>query len=387
MINAPSLLYPSISTPAVLVDLKVLENNLMEMSKLAREAGVKLRPHIKAHGSAFIADLQIKTGAEGVDVGSIEQAEAMVAEGFSDLLVAHPFYENHKLNKLKEILKQGGCKITVVVDMIEQSETISQVGIEVGCKIPLLMKIEAGANRFGVLPGESALKFANRLSQLPGIEFIGIYSHEKAIAPTDAGVDKTAFEVLSIMEETAKMLKREGFRIEHVSVGASSTVRSVCNYLKEKKFTEITEIHPGGYAIGGMRYVRGHATTQDRCAMTVLATVVSTSQPDHAVINCGSKTLGIDSLIEYQNDPDFFWKDKLSYGVILGHPDFWLGRLSAETGCIYYKNKNKRLSLGERIQIIPNNAVVVTNLHDKLYGTRNGVIEKDIVITTRGLGT
>jgi len=386
MAIAQNVPYPSLNTPAVLVDMDKLETNIREMSQLTAEAGVKLRPHIKIHGSAFIAKLQIEAGACGIDIGSVEQAEAMAEEGFDDILVAHPFYDDHKFETLKRLLNQPGLKTTVVVDMIEQAEAVSQVGQAVGRRVPVLLKIETGANRFGVSPGEPTVNLAKKLCQLPGIDFIGIYAHERAIAPTDEGVNKTAFEVLSIIAETAKMLKREGILIEHVSVGASSTIRSICRYLKEKKFPEITEIHPGGYAIGGMRYVKGHATTDDRCALTVLATVVSTSHAAHAVINCGSKTLDADPLIEYQDDPDFFWSGKPSFGVIRGRPDLWLGRLSAETSCLYYKDPVKKLSLGERVEIIPNNAIVVTNLHDKLYGVRNGVIENEITITTRGLG-
>lgn len=52
--------YPSLDTPAVLVDMDKLETNIKEMSQLAADAGVKLRPHIKVHGSAFIAKLQIE---------------------------------------------------------------------------------------------------------------------------------------------------------------------------------------------------------------------------------------------------------------------------------------------------------------------------------------
>lgn len=386
MIVKQAVPYPSLDTPAVLVDMDKLETNIKEMSQLAAEAGVKLRPHVKIHGSAFIAKLQIEAGACGIDVGSVDQAEAFAAEGFNDILVAHPFYSNHKLDILKRLLSKPGLKITLVVDMIKQVEDISKVGQAQGRNVPVLLKIETGIDRFGVSPGEPALNLAKRLCQLPGIEFMGIYAHESATKPTDEGVDKTALETASIMSETAKMLKKEGIPIEHVSVGASSTIRSTFRYLKEKKFPEITEVHPGGYVLGGIRYVRGHGITEERCALTVLISVVSTSHDDHAVINCGSKTLGADSLIEYRDNPDFFWNGRPSFGVIRERPDLWLSRLSAETSCIYYKDLEKRLSLGERLEIIPNNAIVVTNLHDKLYSVRNGVVEKEIIVTTRGLG-
>ena len=46
----------------------------------------------------------------------------------------------------------------------------------------------------------------------------------------------------------------------------------------------------------------------------------------------------------------------------------------------------KKLSFGERLEIIPNNATLVINMHDRIYGVRNDVVEKVIPVTGRGRG-
>ena len=93
--------YPSLDTPAVLVDMDKLEANIGEMSRLAKEAGVRLRTHIKVHECAEIAKMQLAAGACGVEVGPIAQAEAMAAEGIGDIIVAHPgYYGEQKLETL-----------------------------------------------------------------------------------------------------------------------------------------------------------------------------------------------------------------------------------------------------------------------------------------------
>ena len=124
--------YSTLDTPAVLVYMDKLETNIREMSQLAAEAGVKLRPHTKIHESALIARMQIEAGACGIEVGSVDQAEPMGEEGIDDILIAHPFYGEHKLATLKRLLNKPELKITVVIDMIEQAEGISQVGQAVG---------------------------------------------------------------------------------------------------------------------------------------------------------------------------------------------------------------------------------------------------------------
>lgn len=382
--------FDSLDTPVVLVDLDMLEANIKDMQQAAEQARVKLRPHTKIHESTAIAKLQLVAGACGIEVGPIDQAEHFADEGFDDIVVAHPFYGSHKLEKLKRLLNRPKLKITVVVDMLDQAEEISQVGQTIGQKVPVLLKIDTGGGRYGALPGEPALRLAKKLVELPGIKFEGIYAHEMKMItmPTTAeGVaEKLAFDTASAMTETANMLIKSGIAIRHVSVGASPTFRATCKYLKQGKFSAITEIHPGSCILGDIIYVNNYAMKEDRCAITVLASVMSTSHPDHAVLDFGSKTIGADSIIARRDMPGFFWEGKPSFGSVRGHPDLWLGRLSAETSCVYYREPGKQLRLGERLEIVPNNSIITVNIHDRLYGVRNGVVEMVIPVTGRGRG-
>jgi len=379
--------YPSLDTPAVLVDLNMLEANIKDMCQRAKEAGVKFRPHEKIHESASIAKLQIEAGAYAVEVGPIRQAEAMAEEGINDIVVAHPgFYGGPKGEILKKLVTKPGLKLTLVVDMLEQAEIISQVVQSVGKKVPVLIKIDLGrASRHGVLPGEPVLNLAKKLRQLPGIEFIGIYGHEMG-TKMQQNEDEVAFEAATIMTENAKMLRKEGIDIEHVSVGASPTFRSTCRFIKEGKFPEITEIHPGNCVIGDLMYMRLGGNIRETCAVTVLTTVMSTSHPDWAMTDAGYKTFGSEALIGFRDEPNFFWQGKPSYGSVQGRPDLWFGRLSAETGSVYYMDPKKKLNIGERLEIVPNNATLVINIHDQIYGVRNGVVEKVFPVTGRGKG-
>jgi len=188
------------------------------------------------------------------------------------------------------------------------------------------------------------------------------------------------------LTETAKMLREEDVTVEHVSVGASPTFHDTCRYIKEGKFPEITEIHPGDWVVGDMRFVTRFAMTEDRCALSVLTSVMSTSQSDHAVVDAGGKTFGADSMIARREVPGFFGEGKPRFGSIRGHPDLWLGRLAAETSCVYYMDPRKKVRLGERLEVVPNNAIIVVNIHDQLYGVRSGVVETVIPVTGRGRG-
>ena len=183
-----------------------------------------------------------------------------------------------------------------------------------------------------------------------------------------------------------RRIRKEGIAVDHVSVGASPTFRSTCRFIREGKFPEITEIHPGQCVFGDIMYMRAGGNIREACAVTVLTTVTSTSHADWAIIDAGYKTFGADSLIAYRDTPGFFWNGKPSFGSVQGRTDLWLGRFSAETSCLYYTDPKKKLSFGERLEIVPNNATLVINIHDQIYGVRNGVVEKVMPVTGRGRG-
>ena len=273
----------AIKTPAVIVYMDVLESNIARMSRLAREAGVRLRPHTKIHECPDIAKMQIAAGACGIEVGAIERALCMAEAGIDDILIAHPFYGDHKLAVLRRLLDKPGLKITVMVDMMEQAEGISRVGESIGRAIPTLLKVNTGGDRFGVPPGEPALRMAKQLCRLTGIAFEGIYVHEMGGKPTPESMNRLALESATMAAETARLLSKEGIPGGHVSVGASPTLQATCSLLKGKQFPEITEIHPGHCAIGDMWHVRGRVSTREACAAAVLCTVMSAADPGHVV--------------------------------------------------------------------------------------------------------
>ena len=374
-------IYPDLDTPSILIDLNALEADIKEMSQLAADAGVRLRPHIKIHESAMIAKMQIAAGAIGIEVGSIEQVEAMADAGIEDILIAHPFWGAHKFETLKRLINHKNLKLTFVIDMFEHAHAISQVAESQERVVPVVIKLETGGNRLGVMPGQPVLDLAKKLLTLPGIKFKGIYAHEVYSGPTTNGAAKEAFEVATLTVETAQMLRKEGIVIDHVSVGASPTFEKTCQYIKQGKFREITEIHPGKIVLDDIAQAMMQDKGQLKRAVSILTTVISTSHTDHAVVDAGFKTFGFDSLIGYRDRPDFFWNGKPSYGIVRGRPDLWFGALHAEVGRLFYKDERKKLRLGERLEIIPNNATLVIHMHRKLYGIRNGKLEVVIPVT------
>lgn len=119
---------------------------------------------------------------------------------------------------------------------------------------------------------------------------------------------------------------------------------------------------------------------ENRCAITILCSVMSTSHPNHAVIDAGSKTLGSDPLFTFKDRANFLWQGMPSYGVIKGRSDLWLGAVYVESARVFNIKSQNRLRFVDRLEVISNNPFVVVNMHDKLYGVRNGEVERIILL-------
>src|SRR3974390_1145845 len=80
----------SLNTPALVLDLEMLDRNIAEMAAFARAHRVNLRPHSKTHKSADIAKRQIAAGARGVCCAKLGEAEALAVGGVESLHITSP---------------------------------------------------------------------------------------------------------------------------------------------------------------------------------------------------------------------------------------------------------------------------------------------------------
>ncbi len=60
-----------IGTPALVVDLDVVEHNIARAQKLCDAVGVANRPHIKTHKSTRLMQMQLEAGAKGSPARSL----------------------------------------------------------------------------------------------------------------------------------------------------------------------------------------------------------------------------------------------------------------------------------------------------------------------------
>jgi D-serine deaminase-like pyridoxal phosphate-dependent protein len=358
-------LIEDLPTPAVLVELDVLERNIAAQAERARAPGVRLRPHAKTHKCPEIARMQLAAGAAGISLAKTSEAEIFADAGFEDIFIAYPVVGLGKAERLLALSER--LRLAAGCDSLEGATRLSETFRAAGGKLDVLLKIDCGYHRVGILP-ENAWPIARRIAELPGINLRGLFTHAGHAyqAETPEAVARIGRQEGEILAATAGVLSQEGIPIAEVSVGSTPTARHAM------RVPGVTECRPGNYVFhDGSQVALGTCPLED-CAMTILATVVSVPAPDRAVMDAGSKTLSQDSLRPHPN----------GHGLILGSQTR-LVSLTEEHG-VARVEAGDRFRVGDRVRILPNHACVVSNLHDRLYGIRAGRVETEFRIAARG---
>jgi D-serine deaminase-like pyridoxal phosphate-dependent protein len=354
-----------LATPAVLVDLDVLERNIGRQAERARTAGVRLRPHAKTHKCPEIARMQLAAGAAGISLAKTSEAEIFAASGFDDIFVAYPVVGSGKAERLLAVSR--AIRLAAGVDSTEGARRLSDAFRTAGARLDVLLKIDCGYHRVGVLP-EDAAGIVSEIAELPGVLLRGVFTHAGHVysAETPGAVAEIGRQEGETLASTASALRSAGHSIEEVSVGSTPSARH------SMRVAGVTECRPGNYVFhDGSQVALGTCAPED-CAMTILATVVSVPAPDRVVVDAGSKTLSQDTMRPRAN----------GHGLILGTSSR-LQSLSEEHGVARIEDGDS-FRVGDRVRILPNHACVVSNLHDRLFGVRGGRVETEFRIAARG---
>lgn len=352
-------------TPAVAIDLDIVERNIKKMAEGARQHGLAHRPHIKTHRSGFFAKMQIQAGCTGITAAKLGEAEVMADDGIRDILIAYPVIGEDKLRRLLDLNRR--VKVTTIVNSVEGAKGLSDAFEVERETVDVLIEIDGGLNRGGVKP-EAAVEFAERIREFPGIAVKGLMYYGGLIYNSRnlAEVEAYTRQERDCLMDTAKLLRERGFCMEVLSAGSSFSGKY------PELLEGITEIRSGHYIFNDCGQLDLKLAAPEDCALTVIATVVS--KPDDHVVICdvGTKSLTSDAC---------HYRD--GYGYVIGYPEMEIYALNEEHAFLRCKAKNPLL-IGGKVRIIPNHACVVTNLAEKVYGVRDGVFECVIPVDAKG---
>jgi D-serine deaminase-like pyridoxal phosphate-dependent protein len=341
-----------LETPAIVIDLDRLEANVDRLQRYLDKHGIANRPHIKTHKIPEIARLQVDAGAIGIACQKTSEAQTMADAGFGDILIPYNIVGQVKLRRLADLAHR--IKVSVAADSDFTVRGYATVAAQEGVELPVLVEFDTGGGRCGVQSPQQAAELARLIEHSPNLRFDGLMTH-----PCNKNSD-------GFVRQTKALLQAEGITVKRVSYGGTPAV------WQAHTLTEVTEYRAGTYVYGDRATVRAGAMSLDECALSVVTTVVSRPMEDRGIIDAGSKSLTSDLL------------GMDDYGLILDYPDARIYGLSEEHGHVDFSNCALKPDIGERVTVLPNHCCVVSNLFDRVFGTRGQDVEVTWPVAARG---
>jgi D-serine deaminase-like pyridoxal phosphate-dependent protein len=356
-------------TPYLVLDADVTQRNVTEMQAIADAGGKKLRPHAKTHKMLEVARMQLGAGAVGLLVAKLGEAEVMLDSGVGDIFIGYPILGPQKIERLLALAER--VRMSVALDDVTIAEPIARAATGRGLVIDVMLEINTGLDRAGVLP-KDAVALAQRVADLPGVRVKGVFTHEGQALPRSADEPTLAAETAAacaMMVETGEAIRAAGIPCEEISVGTTPTARF------DALAPGVTEIRPGTYVFNDCSMVAHGGATWEDTAVWAVATVVSRPSPDRAIVDAGSKVLSSDR-INQKDAP-------IAMGRIVDRPDHLVVRVMEEHG-IVATPPGSDLQLGDRVAIVPSHICTAINLADSVLVARDGAIVDEWRVAARG---
>jgi D-serine deaminase-like pyridoxal phosphate-dependent protein len=356
-----------LDTPALVLDLDKLEQNIATMRASLGATKVAARPHAKTHKSADIAKLQLAAGAVGVCTAKLGEAEALFAEGVQKLCMTTANLSKAKIQRAMALRKKNR-EFIQAVDYAQNARDLSDAAKAAGVTADVVVDVAVGT-RSGVPAGDQGLQLAQLVDSLPNLKFRGMLAYDGG-AQHIKGYQARRDQSLARYEDavtTFERMKASGLNVEIFSGGGTGTYNIMTSV------PGFTDIQVGSYVFMDAQYLaigndKGDVFSDFAPSLTVMTTVLNTYFPKRITTDAGTKALTL-------NKPD---------PIVVGEPGFRYTAGSDEFGSIQYDNANKTYRVGDKLELIIPHCDPVVNLYDVFYGVRNDRVEAVWPVTARG---
>jgi D-serine deaminase-like pyridoxal phosphate-dependent protein len=336
-------------TPALLLDLDIMERNLARMSDFFRDKPVKLRPHFKAHQVISLANRQIQAGAKGITCARVEHAELLVEEGIANVLIANEIAGDGPIERFVELSHRAP-----VIIAVDNPSVVAAMAARAGDRaheLNVVIDLDVRLGRCGVPPGAPALALTKAVLA-KGLRFRGLMGYEGHIhLPAGPEKQRVASQALQLLVDTKSLLEEEGIPVEIVTCGGTS------DYAEAANFPGVTEVQAGSYLFMDMWYAPCAADFIP--ALTVLSTVISKSTRNTLVADAGIKAMSTGNGLP----------------LVKGMRGLRVKTLHIEHILMDVQDPSVSLEVGDKIEVCVQALEPTLSLHRYIYGIRHGMVE------------
>jgi len=273
-----------IDSPALLVFADRLDENLRKMLAIAGDPA-RLRPHVKTHKMAEVVRLQMALGIARFKCATIAEAEMTAGCGASEVLLAYPLVGPKVARLVQLAAKFPATRFSAIADDPDAMRALADAASAAGLTIDLLLDLDCGQHRSGVVPGPNAADLYGWMGGLKGVRAVGLHTYDGHIVDTGLAARLKACETAyAPVKALREQLTQAGRGFPTVVAGGTPT------FPMHARRGDV-ECSPGTCILWDHGYATKLPDLSFQPAALVLTRVVSKPGPNLLCLDLGHKAI------------------------------------------------------------------------------------------------
>jgi D-serine deaminase-like pyridoxal phosphate-dependent protein len=358
-----------LQTPALVVDLDILERNIAQMAAHAQRHGIALRPHAKTHKSAEIARRQMAAGALGICCAKLGEAEALADAGIESILITSPVVTEGGMARLAA-LNAKLKELIVVCDDAEIAARLEGVARASDRRLKVFIDIDPGLGRTGIRPGDGAAALVEKVAGSAQLEFAGLQCYAGQVQHLESPNERrdASLSALKELGGLCDQLAKKNLAPQILSGGGTGT------FDIDPDARVLTELQVGSYVFMDRQYndvwEKPGARPPFETSLFVQTTVISANRMGLVTTDAGLKAFATDDGVPV-----------IARGAPPGAAYFFFGD---EQGGVIYSEEVRKLRRGDALACVVPHCDPTVNLYDRYHVVRGDTLEAIWPVDGRG---
>lgn len=348
-----------VDSPALLIFPDRAEENVRRMIAIAGGPG-RLCPHVKTHKLTELVHMQMALGITKFKCATIAETEMVASCGAADVVLAHQPVGPKVQRFIQLIKKFPQVSFSTIVDDESAICALSAAAVQAKATIKLLLDLDCGMHRSGIVPGPKAAVLYRLMAALPGLEAQGLHAYDGHIDDKDVALrTKNCDEAFATVLE----LQRELSDLPAPRIIAGGTPTFPIHARRPD-----IECSPGTCVLWDVGYGNGCPDLDFLNAALVLTRVISKPGDNRLCLDLGHKAIAAEKphpRVQFLNLPD---------AQAVTH---------SEEHLVVETSRAGEFQVGDVLYGIPRHVCPTVALHAEAVVIRNGAAEARWKIAAR----
>lgn len=278
-----------ILSPSMLVYREIMDRNLRKMIAIAGDVN-RLRPHCKTHKMSAVTKIELAMGIRKHKCATFAEAEMLADCGVKDIFLAYNLVGPNIGRAVKFLQKYPDVSMAVTADDALMIAALSDAMATAGKSIRVLLDVDPGLHRTGVLPGPQAAELYQQIIDAPGLEAGGFHLYDGQ--NHQRNLDERTAAVMVGWNGAARLrddFVRRGWPVPRIVCGGTGSFPVFA-----KLNDPAIELAPGTCVFHDSGYGASFPDMDFEPAVVMLTRVISRPSADRLTCDLGNKSVASD---------------------------------------------------------------------------------------------